>query len=33
VGTQYIAAVSPPTALSLPWGLDQLVDALAAATK
>lgn len=33
VGTQYIAAVSPPTALSLPWGLDQLVDSLAAATK
>jgi iron complex transport system substrate-binding protein len=33
VGTEYIAAVSPPTALSLPWGLDQLVDALAAATK
>ncbi|MFB2584838.1 iron-siderophore ABC transporter substrate-binding protein [Herbiconiux liukaitaii] len=32
VGAQYIAAVSPPTALSLPWGLDQLVDALAAAT-
>ena len=32
VGTDYIAAVSPPTALSLPWGLDQLVDALAAAT-
>jgi iron complex transport system substrate-binding protein len=33
VGTQYIAAVSPPTALSLTWGLDQLVDSLAAATK
>jgi iron complex transport system substrate-binding protein len=33
VGTQYIAAVSPPTALSLTWGLDQLVDGLAAATK
>lgn len=33
VGTQYIAAVSPPTALSLPWGLDQLVEALAAGTK
>ncbi|MCS5720697.1 iron-siderophore ABC transporter substrate-binding protein [Herbiconiux sp. CPCC 203407] len=30
VGTEYIAAVSPPTALSLPWGLDQLVEALAA---
>jgi iron complex transport system substrate-binding protein len=33
VGTQYVAAVSPPTALSLTWGLDQLVDSLAAATK
>jgi iron complex transport system substrate-binding protein len=33
VGTQYIAAVSPPTALSLTWGLDQLVDSLAAGTK
>lgn len=33
VGTEYIAAVSPPTALSLPWGLDQLVEALAAGTK
>ncbi len=33
VGTQYVAAVSPPNALSLPWGLDQLVSALAAATK
>ena len=32
VGTQYIAAVSPPTALSLPWGLDELVTQLAAAT-
>jgi iron complex transport system substrate-binding protein len=32
VGTEYIAAVSPPTALSLPWGLDQLVEALSAAT-
>lgn len=31
VGTQYVASVSPPTALSLPWGLDQLVDGLAAA--
>ena len=31
VGTEYISAVSPPTALSIPWGLDQLVSALAAA--
>lgn len=33
VGTQYVAAVSPPTAISLPWGLDQLVNSLAAATE
>ncbi|MFB2554171.1 iron-siderophore ABC transporter substrate-binding protein [Herbiconiux liangxiaofengii] len=33
VGPQYISAVSPPTALSLPWGLEQLVDSLAAAAK
>jgi iron complex transport system substrate-binding protein len=33
VGAQNISAVSPPTALSLPWGLDNLVDALAAAAK
>jgi iron complex transport system substrate-binding protein len=32
VGTEFIASVSPPTALSLPWGLDQFVTALAAAT-
>jgi iron complex transport system substrate-binding protein len=32
VGTEFIAAVSPPTALSLPWGLDTLVEQLAAAT-
>jgi len=32
VGTSYVSAVSPPTALSLPWGLDSLVDALASAT-
>lgn len=31
VGTQLIAAVSPPTALSLPWGLDEVVDQLAVA--
>lgn len=29
VGTEFIAAVSPPTALSLPWGLDELVASLA----
>jgi iron complex transport system substrate-binding protein len=34
VGTQAVAAVSPPTALSLPWGLPSLVLQLsAAATK
>ncbi|SMQ57919.1 iron complex transport system substrate-binding protein [Agreia sp. VKM Ac-1783] len=33
VGAQNISAVSPPTALSLPWGLDNLVDTLAAAAK
>ncbi len=32
VGTSYVSAVSPPTALSLPWGLDELVNALASAT-
>ena len=32
VGTQYVAAVSPPTALSLPWGLDELIAALETAT-
>ena len=32
VGTQNVAAVSPPTAISLPWGLDQLVESLATAT-
>ncbi len=32
-GATIIAAVSPPTALSLTWGLDQFVDALAAAIK
>ena len=31
VGTELVSSVSPPTALSLPWGLDQLVDALTAA--
>jgi iron complex transport system substrate-binding protein len=31
VGTEQIAAVSPPTALSLTWGLDDLVASLAAA--
>ncbi|WP_078713137.1 iron-siderophore ABC transporter substrate-binding protein [Agreia bicolorata] len=33
VGAQNISAVSPPTALSLPWGLDNLVDTLTAAVK
>lgn len=33
VGTQFIAAVSPPTALSLTWGLDELVAALEKAVK
>ena len=33
VGTEFIAAVSPPTALSLPWGLDELIAALEVATK
>lgn len=32
-GATIIASVSPPTALSLTWGLDQFVDALAAAIK
>ncbi|MBU4214047.1 MAG: ABC transporter substrate-binding protein, partial [Actinobacteria bacterium] len=32
VGAQYVAAVSPPTALSLTWGLDDLVAALSAAS-
>ena len=31
VGTELIAAVSPPTALSLTYGLEDYVDALAAA--
>lgn len=31
VGAEFIASVSPPTALSLPWGLDEVVDQLAAA--
>lgn len=33
VGTEFIAAVSPPTALSLSWGLEELVAALSAAVK
>jgi len=32
VGTEYISSVSPPTALSLTWGLEEFVAALAAAT-
>lgn len=31
VGTEFIASVSPPTALSLPWGLDEAVEQLASA--
>lgn len=31
VGTELISSVSPPTALSLTWGLDEAVSALAAA--
>lgn len=31
VGTEFIAAVSPPTALSLTWGLDEYVEILATA--
>jgi iron complex transport system substrate-binding protein len=31
VGTDLVAAVSPPTALSLPWGLDEVVTQLATA--
>jgi iron complex transport system substrate-binding protein len=31
VGTELIAAVSPPTALSITWGLDDLVESLSAA--
>ncbi|WP_250447263.1 iron-siderophore ABC transporter substrate-binding protein [Actinotalea sp. C106] len=31
VGAEFIASVSPPTALSLPWGLDEVVEQLAAA--
>ncbi len=31
VGTEFIAAVSPPTALSLTWGLDEYVAALSEA--
>lgn len=31
VGTEFIAAVSPPTALSLTWGFDELLTALSAA--
>ncbi len=33
IGTELIAAVSPPTALSLTYGLDELVAALAAAAE
>ena len=32
-GTEFIASVSPPTALSLTWGLDEYVAALSKAAK
>ena len=33
VGAEFIASVSPPTALSLPWGLDEVVTQLATAVE
>ena len=33
IGTEFIAAVSPPTALSLTWGLDEYVEILAEAAR
>lgn len=33
IGTEFIAAVSPPTALSLTWGLDEYVEILASAAQ
>jgi iron complex transport system substrate-binding protein len=33
IGTEFIAAVSPPTALSLTWGLDEYVTLLSEAAK
>jgi iron complex transport system substrate-binding protein len=33
VGPEFIASVSPPTALSLTWGLDEYVEILSAAAK
>ena len=33
VGAEFIASVSPPTALSLPWGLDEVVAQLATAAE
>jgi len=32
VGTEYISSVSPPTALSLTWGLDRFIESLTEAT-
>lgn len=32
-GASLVASVSPPTALSLPWGIDSFVEAIAAALK
>ena len=33
VGESYVSAVSPPTALSLTWGLDAFIDALVPAAE
>lgn len=33
IGTEFVAAVSPPTALSLTWGLDQYVEILSSAAR
>jgi iron complex transport system substrate-binding protein len=33
IGTEFIASVSPPTALSLTWGLDEYVEILSGAAK
>jgi iron complex transport system substrate-binding protein len=33
IGTEFIAAVSPPTALSLTWGLDEYVALSSQAAK
>ena len=33
VGTEFLASVSPPTALSPTWGLDEYAEILSAAAK